>query len=98
MMDNAAENTSGANRCIFLLLESFSSIGLSSAIGVLSAANHHADDNLYEWIVCTDDGAALQSGDGIVVNPSSDLPNVYYKDTILFVEEIGIRLMLRLPC
>ncbi len=68
--------TSGPQRISFLLLDRFSMMALSSAIGPLRMANAISGRRLYEWTVLSVDGAPVRASNGMDIVATGNINSI----------------------
>ncbi len=70
-------------RYVFLLLDSFSSLGFNCAIEALSAANGYKGKSYYDWLVLSTDGQPATGSNGVSVNVDGAIQPLNRRDTIV---------------
>jgi transcriptional regulator GlxA family with amidase domain len=70
-------------RYVFLLLDTFSSLGFNCAIEALNAANGYKGQSYYSWLVISRDGLSVAGSNGLSVNVDGALRPLNRKDTIV---------------
>jgi transcriptional regulator GlxA family with amidase domain len=74
----------------FLLVPSFSLIAFSSVIESLRMANQSAEKILYQWTVCTLDGASIKASNGLEIKPDCSIDDIHNLSTFFVCGGIEI--------
>ncbi|WP_224815016.1 GlxA family transcriptional regulator [Hasllibacter sp. MH4015] len=92
-MSNAparTRNTDGPKRFVFVLLDQFTMLCLSSAVEALRIANRMSGSEIYSWTLAGEGGEHAQSSAGIWFRLDSDLEEFDRDDTILVCGGIDV--------
>lgn len=74
----------------FVLVPDFSMMPVTSAIEPLRIANRTAERDLYDWKICSVDGAPVVASNGIVIAVSGDLGAIGDHDTVVICGGLDI--------
>ncbi len=74
----------------FLLIDNFTLISFASAIDPLRMANQLSSQELYQWVVISEDGKPVISSDGIKISADSDIRKDAQLDTLIVVGGLDI--------
>ncbi len=81
--DAASKQKPDIKRYVFLLLDSFSTLGFNCAIEALNATRGYKDGAYYDWLVLSEDGQPVHASNGVSVNVDGALQPLNRKDTIV---------------
>jgi transcriptional regulator GlxA family with amidase domain len=74
----------------FLLIDNFTLISFASAIDPLRMANQLSSQELYQWIVISENGKSVKSSDGIEVLADASVNKAIELDTLIVVGGVDI--------
>lgn len=74
----------------FLLIDNFTLISFASAIDPLRMANQLSSQELYQWIVISENGKSVKSSDGIEVLADTSVNKAIELDTLIVVGGVDI--------
>jgi transcriptional regulator GlxA family with amidase domain len=74
----------------FLLIDNFTLISFASAIDPLRMANQLSSQELYQWLVISENGKSVKSSDGVEILADVSLSNAVDLDTLIVVGGIDI--------
>lgn len=87
----SVDPVSKPRRFVFVMLDNFTLLGLTSGIECLRIANRMAGQMLYSWSLKAEDNAPVTSSAGIVLAPDSGLDEVSRDDTVVLCGGLDVQ-------